>query len=179
AAQGLDPRRAHLAAQSADQHFDGIEVALGAKIVEMFENVALGQNLSGAADEQLQQAELLFGKGNRHAIDLRIARDRIDAHAARLDPLRALPAVAAQQGVQPGQQFLETHRFHHEIIGPGVQPLDLILPTAARGQDQHRAIDPPYAPVTQQIQPAAIGQSEVENDRGNLVQIGPAFAIGA
>ena len=90
---------------------------------------------------------------------------------------RDLPARAANQGAQPREQFLHPERLDDVVVRAAVDPLHLLVPAAARGQDHDRHGETRLAPAPQQRQPVDLRQSEVEDD--GVVAFGLAEKIGA
>src|SRR5262249_26612836 len=63
------------------------------------------------------------------------------------------------------QQLAERERLHEVVVAAGAQPLDAIIDTAERAQDQGRGPDLRAAQRTEQAKPVHARQHAVENDR--------------
>ena len=90
----------------------------------------------------------------------RIERDRAAAQLGR-----DLPARAPDQRPQPREDLLHPKRLGHVVVGAAVDPLDLLVPAAARRQHQHRHGEPRVAPAPQDREAVDAGQAKVEHDR--------------
>ncbi len=76
-------------------------------------------------------------------------------------------AGTPQQGVEPRFQFFELEGFDHVVVSAGRQPFDLVLPIAARGQDQNRKRLAHGAQLPNQVQPTDARQAQI--DHGQVV----------
>ncbi len=70
---------------------------------------------------------------------------------------------AAQQGADPRQQFLVMKRLDHVVVGAGFQALDLFLPAAPGGEDQHREGPVQLPPFPDHVHAAPVGQADVHH----------------
>ena len=106
-----------------------------------------------------QHAELVAGQLHRRAVERDPRAPRIERDARRsAAPASTWPLGAADQRAQPRQHLLDPERLGHVVVGAAVDALDLLVPAAARGQDQHRHGEPGLAPAAQQrqaVDPAA------------------------
>ena len=108
----------------------------------------------------------------RHARRTRIERDRAAAELAG-----ELSAGAADERAQPRQDFFHPERLGDVVVGAAVDALDLLVPAAARRQDEHRQRQAGVAPAAQQREPVDLRQAEIEHDR--VVALGLAEEVGA
>src|SRR3546814_12993713 len=65
---------------------------------------------------------------------------RVEADVARDQLARRIARGAADQRAQPRDQFLGLEGLGEIVVGPRVEPGDLVRPAVARGQDEHRTI---------------------------------------
>ena len=102
----------------------------------------------------------------------RASPDRADGQIAG-----GVAGGAPQQRAQARQHFLHMEGFGDIIVGAGVNALDFVAPSIARGQDQDRHCASGLAPGFEDRDPVAFGQADVEHDR--VVRLGvaakPAF----
>lgn len=77
----------------------------------------------------------------------------------------AAPLRPADQGAQPGEELLDPEGFGEVIVGPGVDPLHLLVPGVARGQDEHGHEVAGLAPAAEHGEAVEPGQAQVEHDR--------------
>jgi hypothetical protein len=75
--------------------------------------------------------------------------------------------------MDPCDEFPGPDGFHHEVVRARVQPLDLLLPAAARGQDDDGRSNAGAAPVSQNLDPGTARQAEVEDEDGDAGKVGP------
>ncbi len=71
-----------------------------------------------------------------------------------------------QLRLQPRHQFLQRERLHQVVVGAAAQAMNPVVQAAARGQDQNRDRIVGAPDLAQQLEPVAVGQAEVENQRG-------------
>ncbi|MNF42651.1 hypothetical protein D3C84_237090 [compost metagenome] len=72
-------------------------------------------------------------------------------------------AGAAQQGVQARVELFELERLDHVIVGAGGEAFDLVLPVAARGEDQDREGLARRAQLANQVETAHARQAEIDH----------------
>ena len=102
----------------------------------------------------------------------RVERDR--AAAQFRGELAARPP---DQRPEPGQHFLHPERLGHVVVGAAVDPLDLLVPAAARGQDQDRHRQAGVAPAAEQREAVDLRQAQIEHH--GVVALGVAEEVGA
>ena len=54
--------------------------------------------------------------------------------------------------------------FGEVVVGAEIEALDAVLHRVARAQDEHRLLEAALAPLAQQVEAIAVGQTEVEDD---------------
>ena len=172
AARGLDDVDAELLAQSPDEHFDRVRVAVEILLVQMFDDLAARDDAPGVVHEIGEQAIFVARELDRHVVHR-------DAPGAGVEPDRAdgqiaggVAGGAAQQRAQARQHFLHVEGLRDIIVGAGVNALDLVAPSVAGGQDQDRHRASALAPGFEDRDPVAFGQADVEHDR--VVRLGVA-----
>ena len=69
AAHGLDERRAELAPQPRDEHFDGVRVAIEVLRVDVLGQLALRDDAAAMVHQVGEHAELVAGELDRRAVD--------------------------------------------------------------------------------------------------------------
>ena len=92
-----------------------------------------------------------------------------------------LPARPADQRAQPREHFLHPERLGDVVVRALVDAVHLLVPAAARGQDQHRDAETCGAPAAEHRQAVDAGEPQVEHDRviafGAREEVGP-LAVG-
>ena len=74
-----------------------------------------------------------------------------------------------QQRAQPGLQFNEVERLGQVVVHAAVQPFHDVVHLRERGQHQRRCSDAGAAQGANQIQPVAVGQPAVDDQRVMLL----------
>ena len=82
---------------------------------------------------------------------------------------------AAQQRAQPRQDFLHVEGLGDIIVRAGVEPLHLVAPAIARGEDEHRHHAAGAAPLFKNRNPVLLWQADIEHDR--VVWLGVAEEV--
>jgi hypothetical protein len=101
----------------------------------MFEEMFLGQYLSGTGHEIVEEGELLGGQRERHALpgDLKPCR----VHYERSDfESRVRRNVAPEKSPDPSRQLGESKRLHEVVVGSRIQPRHAIADIVSSGQHQ-------------------------------------------
>ncbi len=145
----------------------------------MLGDVALRKHLPGASHEKVQQAKLLLGQRQYLSVAHCFARHGVEPDATVFQHGAARSTLPTEQRVQTGEQLFKAHRLDYEIVGPCIETFHLVLPAAARREDENRAGHLAVTPVTQEVKPAAIGKAEIKDDAHKLVKVGPCLAFGA
>ena len=91
-----------------------------------------------------------------------------------------MAGAPAQQRANPRQHFLEMKGLCHIVVGAGIEPLHLVAPAVARGEDQdgHRAAVAP--PGFQHRNAVHLRQADVQHHRVIRFAVAeemPLFAI--
>ncbi len=165
AARGLDDIDAELAAQPPDEHFDRVEVAVEILVVKVFDQLAARHDAPDMVHEIAQQAIFVARQLHRDVVDDDAAGAGVEPNRADDNFRRRMAGGAPQQRAQPRKQLLHVKRLGYVIVGAGVKTLDLVAPTVARGENQHRRQPAGLAPGGQDADPVPLGQADVEHDR--------------
>jgi hypothetical protein len=124
-----------------------------------------------------EDAEFVAGELDGGAIhgDARGAGVEGEGAAADFDVREA--GGAANQGAEAGQEFLDAEGFREVVVGAAVDALDLLVPTAARGEDENREEEAGVAPAAEERQAVDFRKAEVEDD--GIVRFGVGKEVGA
>src|SRR5262245_47537624 len=132
-ADGVDHIDTEFLAQTSDEDFDGVRVAVEILIVEMLDQIRARHHLPLMVREKRQQP--IFGRGqldripaDRHARTSRVDAQRSDFYVGRRDARRA-----AQQRAQARQQLLGVERLGNIIVGARIEARDFVTPAITSG----------------------------------------------
>ena len=164
AAHGLDHVDAELLADAADEHLDGIEVAVEILVVEMLDQFGARHHAAGVMHQIGQQPVLVRGELDRIAVDGDAAGAGVEADRAAGEFALGVAGGAAQQRAHPRQHFLEVKGLGNIIVGTGVKTLHLVAPAIARGKDQNRHGATGAPPGFQYRNAVHLRQTDVEDD---------------
>src|ERR1700704_2684142 len=162
---GLDDVDAELPANAPDEDFDRVGITIEVLVVEMLDQFTARNDTAGVVHEIGKQAIFVRGQLDRIAVDGDPAGAGIEAHAAAIELALGVAGRTTQQGADARQDFLEMERLRDIVVGAGVETLDLIAPTVARGQDQDRHGPSGPAPRLEHRDAIHFGQADIEDDR--------------
>src|SRR5258707_3307148 len=156
-----------LLAQAVDIDFDRIRCDLAGMSEDMVLDLFLGDDASFAAHQEFEHRDLARRKELGLIVDRGLPVSRVEFEIG--DAKIAVEQVArpAQLRFQPRDQFLQRERLHQVVVGPAAQAMNAVVQAATRGQHQHRDRIVALSYLAQQLQPVAVGQSEVE-DQGRI-----------
>src|SRR5215831_2161548 len=171
-AHGLDDIDAELFANAADEHLDGIGVAIEVLVVEMLDQFAARDHAAGMMHEVGEQAIFVRGELDRIAVDGHAAGTGVEAPGAAIELALGVTGRAAQECADARQNLLEMEGLGDVVVGAGVEALDLVAPAVAGGEDKDRHGPAGAPPRLQHRDAVHLGQADVEDHR----IIGLAFA---
>ena len=137
-AHGLDDVDAELLADAADEHLDGVGIAVEVLVVEMLDQFGARHHAAGVVHQIGQQPVFVAGELDRIAVDRDAAGAGVEPHRPAVELALGVAGRAAQQRAHARQHFLEMEGLGDIIVGAGVEALHLVAPAVARGQHQHR-----------------------------------------
>src|SRR5262252_10934408 len=105
-AHGLDDIDAELFADAADEHLDGIGVAIEVLVVEMLDQFAARDHTAGMMHEIGEQPILVRGELDRIAADRHAAGAGVEAHGAAIELALGVAGGTSQERPDPGQNLL-------------------------------------------------------------------------
>src|SRR5690606_3220522 len=97
------------------------------------------------------------------AVDADGLRGEVERDRTALQGRLAPAGGAADQRIEPCQQFLDVEGFDQVVVGALLEALDLVLPARARGQDQHRELLAFLAQRLDQFHARHLRQAEVDD----------------
>ena len=163
-AHGLDDVDVELLADAADEHLDGVGVAVEILVVEMLDQFGARHHAPGVVHEIGQQPVFVRGHLDRVAGHADPAGAGVQRHRPAGQFGLGMAGGAAQQRADPRQDFLEVKRLGDVVVGAGIEALHLVAPAVARGQDQDRHRAAVAAPGLQHRDAVHLGQADVEHD---------------
>ena len=130
----------------------------------MIDQLAARNDPAGVVHQVGEQPVLVAGELDRLAVDADPSGARVELYRADHQLVGGVSGRAAQQRAQPGEHLLHVEGLADVIVGAGVEPGDLVAPTVARGENQHRHGAARLAPGLEHRDAVAFGQPEVEHD---------------
>ncbi len=130
----------------------------------MFGEFGSRDYLSGVMHEVGENTELMTGEfdGDSGEGDTGGAgiEDKRPAAQLRMGDATGAP----DEGSNAGQNFLDAEGFGDIIVSAAVDALDLLVPTAAGGEDEDGSEDTGFAPAAEQGEPIDFRQTEIEDN---------------
>src|SRR5439155_15671494 len=164
AAYGPQNVNAELLAQTANEYFDGVRIAIEILVIEMFDQFSARYHLALMMHEIGEQAEFQRSEFDRVAIDGDTRTLGVEQQGATGDFACRMTGRASQKSAHPRQHFLHVEWLGHIVISTGIKPLHLVAPAIASGQDEHRHFPVVAAPLLQNADRIEDWQAEVEDD---------------
>ena len=118
----------------------------------------------------------MSGQRHRQAIEGYLLATGVEGDGAEGHSVVRSSAGAAQYRAQACQQLFHSKGFGQVIVGPGVDALDLLVPTVTRRQNQNRNCEPLGTPGTKHRQAVAPRQAEVQHH--SVIGFGLAEELG-
>ena len=164
-AHGLDHVDAELLADAADEHLDGVGVAVEVLIVEMLDQFGARDHAAGMMHQVGEQPVFVAGELDRIAVDRDAAGAGVEPHRPADELALGVAGGAAQQRADARQHLFEMERLGDIVVGAGVEALHLVAPAVARGENQHRHGAAGAAPGLQHRDAIHFGQADIEDHR--------------
>ena len=135
-----------------------------ARAPHLGQQLALGEQLAGVAEQDLQQVP--FGRGQPDRLAAVPAMTVLAARSMTRSPSADHRLVGRgggppDGGAHPGQQFLHAERLGHVVVRAGVQRLDLVGAVGPAGQHDDRGLGPAAQPLDD-LDAVQVGQAQVE-----------------
>src|SRR6516225_9146494 len=111
AANGLDHVRGDLLAQPADEHFDGVGIAIEVLLVEMLDELGARDDALVVMHQVGEQTILMRGQLDRLAIECHARGFGVEAQRTALDVALGVTGGAADLGTDAGEQLLHMERL--------------------------------------------------------------------
>ena len=151
------------------------------------QQLLLAERLAGVGGEEGQQVELPRGQAQRLAVQLSLARRRVDDQRpdgdGRAQQRRiAEPLGAAEQRLDPQYQLARREGLDHVVVGAGLQPDQPVLLLAAGRQHHDRRVVAESAAAAQQLQTGQARQHDVQDHHVGaepLPHLGGLGSVGA
>ena len=112
-----------------------------------------------------QQPVFVRGQLDRRALDADAAGAGVEAHRPAVELALGVAGGTAQQRADAREHLFEVERLGDVVVGARVEPLDLLAPAVARGEDQDRHGAAGAAPILQHRNAVRLGQADVEDHR--------------
>ena len=110
-----------------------------------------------------QQREFTPRQFDRRPVEPHFAGRSHERKSTVIQPVCTAPRSAPQQGVEPGNKFVQVEWLQHVVIGPGLQTRDAVLHGIACGEHQHGQVLLARSPASQQGHAVLVGQSQIQN----------------
>src|SRR5581483_1696091 len=96
-----------------------------------------GEHLPRAAHEQLEEREAFGAQFDRRTGPGDLAGGGIEFEVADGEPDRTLLDLPADEGPEPGREFLERERLREVVVGAGIEAIDPVLHTIPGGEEEN------------------------------------------
>src|SRR6266550_2181155 len=173
--------RLQLAAQVADEDFQGVLGCRQVAAPHPVQDHRTGKDLAGVADEQLEQQELGTGELEAPTAPEGLVARGAKGEVREAEAFGGRPTVAhrpAQQRLQPGKQLDEREGFDDVVVGAGVEALDPVAHGLAGGEHEDGGVvaRPPKAPADLEAVGRRHHQVEDDDVRGVGIDRGQGLA---
>ena len=164
---------AELAAELDDDLIERAGRAVVSVSPDLVEEVIAGEDLAGARMEELQQLQFPRGEFTGGAVATELERARVDGGfgdvkgrvcGCRGCTHRRLRARAAQERLDARHQFADTEGLRDVIVGPDLEPDDLVEVLTLGGEHEDRGLASASAQLPTDVVAAEAGQHDIEED---------------
>src|ERR1700730_9382063 len=138
AAHGLDDLDAELLANAADEHLDGVGIAVEILIVEMLDQFGARYHAARMVHQVRQQPVLMRGELDRRATHRNPPGTAVEPHWPAQKLALGVADRTAQQRPNARQHLFKMERLWHIVVGARIETLHLVAPAVARGEQQER-----------------------------------------
>src|SRR5215510_10866356 len=121
AAYGLNHVDAELLADAADEHFDGVGVAIEILIVEMLDQFGARYHPAGMMHQIGEQPVLVRRELDRITFDGDAAGPGVEPHRPAIELALGMAGGSAQQRAHAREYLLEMEWFGDIVVGTGVE----------------------------------------------------------
>ena len=153
-----------LLADPADEHLDRVGVAIKILGIDVVDQLAARHHLAPVLHQVTQHPELVGGELDGGSFVPYLRRRHVEPYPANLEDGAGVARRPAHQRLYPCHQLGDLERLGEVVIGPGVEPLNLLVQLTAGGQHQHRGVHPLATPLLEHAQTIATRQAEIQND---------------
>src|ERR1700693_28031 len=175
-ADGLDDLvalpRVDLLAQRVDVHVDDVRRELEGVLPDAGLDLGAGHDLAPAPEKELEERPLPGRQAGHLASPRDLARLGIVGQVSERQRPGLRRLRAPRKSAQAGKELAKGERLDDVVVGPRVQPFDLVLDRVPRRQHEDLDADASRANLAADIQPVAgAGEQEVEDqqvERGGL-----------
>ena len=119
-------------------NLNGIAADFFGPAVDRVFKLLTGKHRARPLQQHLQQRKLACGQVDRLALQAHLLAHRVQHEPTAFEQRRGAAGVAAQQGANAGDQFIEIKWFEYVVVSPGIEPGNSIGDRVARGDDQNR-----------------------------------------
>src|SRR6476469_2945154 len=132
AAPGLDDIDAKLAAQPANQYFDGVGILGVGGAMDVLAELELRHDATALMDQIGDDAIFQRRQVDRNAAHADFHLTFVESEIANGHYRRSSTGRSAQDRSQPRQQFFHLERLWQIIVGAGIDTIDALAPAPAR-----------------------------------------------
>jgi hypothetical protein len=156
-------------------HMDVDDVIEGGMPHCFFPDVArqhlAGDNAALVAQKVFEDLEFSGGEFDRFVSAPDGASHEVHVQVAHLQSGGRFGLAAAEQGSHAGEEFGESERLYEIVVRPGVQPFHAIFHGVHRGQEKDRNSGALQAQCGEDLDAAASGQHDIENNQIEWLRI--------
>lgn len=158
-------RGVDLLAQGGHVEVDGVREGFFVLEDSLEDHFAV-ENVAGVPGKGNEEGKFALGEGDLLATPGDGVMRRVDAEIGDFDDLGFLVGLAAFQGPESGEEFLEGKRFGEVIVSSGVEAFDFVVDAVEGGQHDDRGRDAGFAEGSTDFEPGHAGEHHVEEDDG-------------
>jgi hypothetical protein len=177
AAHRFDERGVEFAAETGDEYFDGVGIAIEILRVDVLGELGSRDNLAAAVHQIGEHAEFVAGQFHRGARQGNASGARVQRESTATKFSLREPAGAANQSSKTGEDLFDAEGLGNVVVGAAVDALNFFVPAPSRCQNQHGREDTGLPPAPQQCESVDFGQSEIEHYGIILLGVGKEVGL--
>ena len=152
-------------------HFHGVAGDFLIPAVEAIFQLFAREHRARLFDQGGEQGKFSLRQGQRLVVHAGFAAERIDAECAQSHFGLLSSHLAALQGVDPGDEFIQIERFDEVVVGTQVEAENAVRDGIARGHHQHRDVAAATTQFLEQGDTIEQGQSQIEQQQAIAARV--------